>query len=352
MKNPFFFLLLSLIILFLSACQAVNPFLRDPGPEEEGLYRSSDGGETWRYLSAETNLLTLFPSVIVSDPTVPNVIYVGMGGAGLYKSWDGGNNWQSLNAGIPAEITALIRKIVFHPSDTNTLFLVGEFDQRGVVIKGVNGGQNWQQLYVELPVSSEITDFAIDNIDTDKYFAIGRARAFLVSEDAGKSWSAHYWFQGDPQRLAINPELPQVLWVGESRNGIMKSTDEGRTWLAVGTRAIPRQVNDITFNPNRNNGVYLATNNGIFYSDNEGESWELITATLPVRQQVINSLSFHPEDPDQFSLVIGNNLYTTRNHGQSWQVQEIGIAATAISLMVDPHDPEKIYVGVGVGERR
>lgn len=347
MKKTLIILLFSLSTIPLTACQAVNPFLTEDGPVEDGLYRSSDRGETWRYLSAETSLLPVLPTVIAPDPTVPNVLYVGMGGAGLYKSWDSGNSWQSLNAGIPAQLTALVRKIVFHPGDSNTLFLVGEFDQRGAVVKGVNGGENWEQLYVELPVSSEITDFAIDNIDTNKYFAIGQARAFLISEDAGESWSARYWFQGDPGHMAINPELPQVFWVGESRNGILKSTDEGRTWQEVGNRSIPREINAITFNPNRNSGVYLTTNDGIFYSDSEGEIWEMITETLPVRQQEISSISFHPDDPDQFSLVIGNNLYTTRNHGNSWQVQEIGIEANAVNLLVNPHNPETIYVGAG-----
>ena len=246
-------------LVLVSGCEIRPLGQAPPAPPTTGIYKSENAGNTWIYLSPnKANLVIGDTSVFLADPKVPSVLYWTTPGLGVYRSWNSGNNWQRLNAGL-AQQFASITDIVFAPSDTNTLFLVGNFDNIGRVVTGSNGGENWHSLYTELPSNSAITGIAVDYQNPKKLYAISTSRAFLISEDSGQTWKAVSWFTGDPVRILIHPQSPNMILVQETAGGLDLSTDQGLTWKSILPAGMTHAIYEIQFNPLINNSIFLAS---------------------------------------------------------------------------------------------
>ncbi len=126
--------------------------------EERGIFRSKDGGKTWDkilYRNAETGA-----SDLIIDPTNPNTIYAafwqisrkpyrmdsGGAGSGLFKSTDGGDTWTEItrNKGLPAGVVGKIN-ITISPVNANRLWAMVE-NKNGGLFRSENGGESWQRV--------------------------------------------------------------------------------------------------------------------------------------------------------------------------------------------------------------
>ncbi|HND89305.1 MAG TPA: hypothetical protein PK971_13300, partial [Saprospiraceae bacterium] len=198
-------------------CLAVKPDNEDvvlAGFASGGIFKSSDGGGTWKPVFEDN--LELSIGDIVFDPQHPDVVYAGTGdvnmpsqlfnGHGLYKSSDAGETWQYLGLGEQG----IISHVVVHPTNSQTLYAAVNGnpyvrnDKRGVY-KSTNGGQTWQRVH-------------------------------FVSDQAGAS------------DLVMNPQQPDVLYASywdrirsntEStvygpNSKVFKTTDGGATWTKLG----------------------------------------------------------------------------------------------------------------------
>lgn len=338
-----------LCVLLLSGCNFDSLGFNDEPPPTSGLYRSLDNGKSWQYLSARFPLLTSFAtSTLTVDPNVASTLYYAPDFAGIYKTWDNGLHWENLNEGMPVSSSATITEIIFHPNDSNHLYLVGRFDNIGRVVSGDNGGENWAFLYTDLPAGTEVTSLAVDPTKTDRLYAVGSSRPFLASDDLGHTWKALHWFDGVPNKVLIHPDAPNNIYVVEDNQNLQRSRDGGNTWEFTGPdeiEGLPQVIYSIKFRPLRPRSIYMATDIGLLFSENLGESWRSLTTRLPAFNAAISALDFHPANRDTVYLAAGNNLYITYNHGESWEVNKLGIPNVITLIHVDTIDPKIITVG-------
>ena len=216
------------------------------GPNEErGIFRSTDGGETWQkvlYKDENTGAIAL-----VFDPSNAKVIYADLWsarqgpwengawqgpGSGLYKTTDGGDTWRQLTKGLPTFEQGLGRiGIAVAPSDPNTVYATVDA-QIGGIYRSDDAGENWRRVGTDRRAWARGSDFAEIDVDPrNKETVYTSSIAVYRSTDGGKTFTA---FKGAPggddyHTLWINPDNPQILLLA-SDQGAVVSVNGGETW--------------------------------------------------------------------------------------------------------------------------
>jgi len=211
------------------------------GPNEErGVFRTTNGGQSWDkvlYVNHNTGA-----SQVELDPTDPRTVYAALWehregpwenasftgpNTGLYKSEDGGSTWRRLSRGLPA-IERGERQIIFAiaPSNPKRLYaLVGGRSTAGVY-RSEDGGGTWAQVSADRRMG---VDLRVHPTNQDVVFAAGTAS--YRSDDGGRTWTSFKGAPGgdDPQRFWINPLQPDIMLL-TSDQGATITVNGGRTW--------------------------------------------------------------------------------------------------------------------------
>ncbi|HVN68677.1 MAG TPA: hypothetical protein VMU38_03360 [Candidatus Binatia bacterium] len=218
---------------------------------DRGVYVTDDGGRTWK------QTLSVGPESGASDlamnPQNPSVIYAGIwkfqrrpwtfssGGDedGVYKSTDGGATWSKLQGhGLPAGPTGRIGLAVA-PSDGNRVYAVIE-SKDGVLWRSDDAGANWQMVSDDTRVDARFFYFsrlAVDPKNSNRVYALSFET--MLSEDGGKKFSpTAEGVHGDFHGIWIAPNDPARVMLGED-GGYALTLDGGDNWffsrnLAIG----------------------------------------------------------------------------------------------------------------------
>lgn len=246
--------------IFVAMCG--HPF----GPNQErGVFRSLDGGETWQkvlYKDENTGAMQ-----VTIDPTNPQVVYADLyevrhgpwengqwqgPGSGLYKSTDGGSTWKQLTKGLPTFEQGLGR-IGFDISRSNANILLATVDanqQNGGIYRSEDAGESWRKLGNDPRTWGRGSDFAEIKIHPKNPDIIFVANTGTYkSSDGGKTFVA---FKGAPggddyHRIWINPEQPDTM-IFAADQGATITVNGGETWSSWYNQATAQLYHVITDN--------------------------------------------------------------------------------------------------------
>ena len=217
------------------------------GPNEErGVYRSTDGGESFqKLLYIDENVGAADVALGPGDPgTVyavlwesrqgpwENGVFTGEG-SGLYKSTDGGQSWRPIKAGLPSFAEGLGRiGITVAPSDPRRMYATVEAREGAGVYRSDDAGESWRRVNADARVVARPDDAAevrVHPTDPDTVFV--PTIVTWKSTDGGKTFTA---FRGAPggddyQRIWIDPDRPDVM-ILSSDQGAVVSVNGGETW--------------------------------------------------------------------------------------------------------------------------
>lgn len=253
----------------------LEPSLTDPdtvyaGVEDAALFRSTDGGQTWKELSGLRKHGTgpqwqpgaggMCLHTIILDPKDPDRIYIAISAAGAFRTDDGGETWLPINQGLQseyipdpnAEVGHCVHHIAMHPSRPEVLFMQKHWD----VMRSDNAGELWHEVSGNLP-----TDFGFV-VDVHAY------EPDTIYVVPIKSDSEHY-----------PPDAK--LRVYRSRTG-------GNDWEAL-TNGLPQEncyVNVLrdamAVDSLESCGIYFGTTGGqVYVSPDGGDNWQAIVHDLP-----------------------------------------------------------------------
>jgi photosystem II stability/assembly factor-like uncharacterized protein len=213
------------------------------GPNEErGVFRSKDGGRTWDkvlFVSNKTGAVDLS-----MDRNNPRVIYAVMWTAerkpwtidsgseesGLYKTTDGGDTWTKLTNGLPAGLVGKIGVAVSPAAPERVWALIEAPDDRGGIYRTDNGGKTWQKVNGErrfLQRAWYYIHIYADPKNPDVVYALNTG--FYKSTDGGRTFQSIRVPHGDNHDLWINPEDPKKM-VNGNDGGANVSLDGGLSW--------------------------------------------------------------------------------------------------------------------------
>ncbi|MEM7784316.1 MAG: glycosyl hydrolase, partial [Planctomycetota bacterium] len=213
------------------------------GPNQQrGVYKSIDGGETWKrvlFTTEEAGAVDL-----ILDPSNPSVVYAttwkilrtphslesGGEGSGIWKSMDGGETWNEItrNSGLP-QGTIGISGITVSPVNSDRLWAIIEAADGGL-FKSDNAGESWQKVNDERKLRQRAWYYTRvyagpNNID-EVYVLNVR---FWRSTDSGKSFGSISTPHGDHHDLWIAPNDPDRMAIADD-GGVQISFNRGKTW--------------------------------------------------------------------------------------------------------------------------
>jgi photosystem II stability/assembly factor-like uncharacterized protein len=218
------------------------------GPNEErGIFRSTDGGATFQkvlYRDENTGGID-----VVVDPSNADVVYAALWesrqapwedgefhgpGSGLYKSTDGGTTWRQLTSGLPTYAGDRLGRIGIGiaPSQPRRLFLTVQSNQRDGLYRSDDAGETWTLINNDPYVTERGDDFAEVKVDPRNPDIVYTASVVTwKSTDGGKTFSALRGAPGgdDYHRLWINPDNPDIILLASDQGAVI-TVNGGQTW--------------------------------------------------------------------------------------------------------------------------
>jgi len=271
----------------------------------DGLFRSTDGGDSWVRIATKAQVGGTCSRVLV-DPTNPQRIHV-TGNIGYIRSIDGGNTWTTQLSGSASDLA-------LNPNNPQIIYVARHYLG---VYRSTDGGGSFAQLTNGLPstgVNRIILAIAASNPDT-VYTAIinGSAglRGLYKTTNGGDSWSIKNntpdfpspqgWYDAC---LQVDPTDQDTVYAGGvfpsyAVAGVIKSTNGGDNWTDVtigsGGGQLHPDMHAIAFGPDGT--VWIGNDGGVWKSNDGGQSWINTNATLTVTQNY--QIALHPTDPAQ-----------------------------------------------------
>ena len=216
------------------------------GPNEmRGVYRTTDGGATWKQVLKRSN--TVGAVDIAMDPGNPRVLYASMWeisrkpwrmdsggpGSGLFKSTDGGDTWTEIShaPGLPRGVQGRIG-VTVSPVNTERVWALVEATDGGL-FRSDNGGRTWTKVNDSNDLKQRAWYYAhifADTKNADMVYALNVG--IYRSIDGGRTFSALRPPHGDNHGLWIAPNDPNRM-IESNDGGATITRDGGRTWSSL-----------------------------------------------------------------------------------------------------------------------
>jgi len=248
----------------------LEPSLDDPdtcyaGVEDAALFRTTDGGVTWRELAGlrghesgpnwSPGAGGMCLHTIVLDPDDKDRIFCAISAAGAFRSDDRGETWKPINQGLhsdfipdpTAEVGHCVHRIAIHPTNPNTLFMQKHWD----VMRSDDAGDTWREVSGNLP-----SDFgfpiAVHSHEPDTIYVVpilsdslhyppdGKLRVYR-SRSGGEDWEAlanglpqeHCYVNVLRDAMAVDTASPCGIYFGTTGGQVYASNDDGDNWEAI-----------------------------------------------------------------------------------------------------------------------
>lgn len=218
------------------------------GPNKErGLYKTTDGGKTWvntKFINEDTGFID-----VAIDPENPKTLYAaayqrrrrgwgfngGGPGSGLYKTTDGGETWVLITNDLPTGITGRIGVDICR-NNPSIVYAIIEHNEGGV-FRSDDKGFTWKKMSSTNPRPMYYSQIRIDPNNDQRIWVLGAQ--MYMSKDGGKNFDTDYvtGIHGDHHAMWINPNDSNHMVVG-SDGGIYFSFDRGKTWDFVNSLPI------------------------------------------------------------------------------------------------------------------
>ncbi len=265
--------------------------------EERGVYKSSDGGLTWKnllYVNAKTGCADL-----VMDPNNPNILYASMwefrrsgwsfesGGSNsaLYKSVDGGINWNKIHNGFPSGKLGRLG-IALAPSNSKILYTVieAEKEERKGLYRSDDAGASWKQLNNDFGITVRPFYFSRIVVDPkDENVIVKAGLTGSISRDGGKTFKNLGNMHSDIHDIAFSIKDSDIMYAGTD-GGVYRSMDGGTTMEIVENLPLSQFYHVSTDNQTPYNVYGGLQDNGAWYGPSsspggvEARDWNSVGA--------------------------------------------------------------------------
>ena len=302
------------------------------------------------------------------DYSNSDILYAATIGAGLFISTNGAAQWKEIS---PTAVCDAYHVIRIDPKNPKRIFAGGH--KSGVWISS-DRGASWKLVGLE---GLTIADLAIDPTNTNRIFVLVPDGVYRNTDIENTPWEHVFdytrfvqnisvelgldklWRYSRFQKIAINPHNPSTIFIGARwEGGYHFSTDGGQTWKHEWISGIFRRVDPILFHPSDAEVIYVGTHHqGMFKSYNSGRSWVAMSRGLEPQIRtpfygayLVCGLARDPSNLAVFYTGSDYSNWKTIDGGRTWK--ELGETLTcefARTFAVDPLRSNIVYAGTNVG---
>lgn len=361
-----FIVIIGIVIMstLLSSVFDISLFKR-PGGSTEGILRSDDAGETWEARGIlKDNEKKDFARITVTDfvfePANPEIIYLITQGESVYRSEDAGEIWDQItdeNGGLLPN--ALVFDISIEETNRDKIYLAVSQGLRGQVLKSVDKGAHFEEIYVTALEGEVVHAVAIDYYEPQTIYAGTSTGLLLESIDQGDSWRTVEQFSSGVLDIILNPRDTRTMYVVREGGVVSKSVDKGLIWVDIDLPSAPGGVPEFSLfpkkigsggftsfslNPSNPSHIFVVSGAGIFESLDAGGTFGEITTIIPTGTLPIHSFAIDPTNSRIMYLGVEGKIYKTLDGGRSWQIKGIPSLAKVSQILIDPANPQRVYI--------
>jgi len=215
---------------------------------DRGVYRTTDGGRTWSKVLFVDTLTGIVD--MARDGGDPNTVYAaayqrlrqpwgfngGGAGSGIYRSTDGGRTWKRLTQGLPTGEMGRIG-LATSAHTRGLVYAVVEHATRGGIYRSTDSGDHWQRMSDQNSRPAYYSSLYVDPTDDSRLYLL--TRWFYTSEDAGKTWRTlpteptyDVGLKGDYHAMWIDPGDSRHFYLAGD-GGLYESWDRGATYVRI-----------------------------------------------------------------------------------------------------------------------
>lgn len=298
-------------------------------------FRTADNGARWSNFNTN-NYYGIYDYAF--HPNDPAIIF-GVSNKGVVKTIDGGDTWNLLPNPPAAQS---YNSIEIDPQNPNTIYL-GFRDPNsanvGKLAVSTNGGQTWavnNQLSVG---SSAIFRIYVSPVNSQLIYAVTDFAAYKTI-DGGATWTRLTTIALTfIQDFAVNPSNSSILYIAQANSGggIHRSIDGGATWSRMSNGISGAYAVFVEINPQQPATVYARTQDGVFKTTNNGDSWAAMTVP-----QIAGTFTADPFSATTLYMAgaLDNNsvpgIFRSTDGGASWQFFNQGFSGRGSCGLIEP----------------
>lgn len=348
---------LSQDIIWSLAVDPVSPNILYASTLWNGVFRSTDSGNSWSPINSGLNYPITFSVTI--DPASPSTLYLGTAAGGVYKSTNGGAFWSQKIQGMK---NTYMFGLVPHPDSADIIYAGRCYAEPGAFFfRSIDGGQNWTSLTALVNVG--LTSLIIDPADYHVFYT-GAIKAMVKTTDHGATWillDTLFFSEERVPSMAIDHFATNIIYAGiyivdpDTGISVRKSTDYGISWneVAFFPKTVQSNALDpesdilhggaVAVSPLSSSIIYAGAFGGVHRSTDGGNIW----TPQGLMNEAIFSLEINPDSEDIiYAGCESGKVYKSTDSGNNWLQIDPGWSPAMITdILVDPSSTNNIYVG-------
>jgi photosystem II stability/assembly factor-like uncharacterized protein len=338
-----------------------------------GIYESLNGGEKWTKIPGIPSS-SRRTKALLRNPTDKNQVYAGTT-EGFWLSSNGGKTWA-----LTTQRELEVNSISVHPDEPNKVYIAT--NNYGLMVS-VDGGKNFAISNGNL-TSRFMMNITADIQRPNRFYATSKNTAtgggfFFVSDDSGITWKPSVQnlsvIRTVPFTFLQDTVSPNTLYLG-TNIGMYQSLDRGNSWIQLKTpKIIPAKkvvakkgkksakpavvvagikrvggftdtVNLLAYANDGKNGMFAATNNGLFRTNNINGGWDKFSLGVGIDDRIFSVASSAKMPQRIFAGTTNSGLVVSEDSGLTWnKVATLPVLVPVVEIEIDPQDENLIYVG-------
>ena len=313
-----------------------------------GIYKTTDGGDNW----IETNTdfkgrgsFSWYFGQVRVHPTKPETVFVL--DVPMLKSSDSGFNWNfSYGYSGPSQLHVDHHALAFHPTNPNYILSGND----GGINISQDGGVSWSQP-IELPIT-QFYEIGLDVLNPQRFYG-GTQDNNTIRTLTGSDNDWDRIFGGDGFYVTVDPNNPNIIYAESQFGGLGKSIDGGNSFSSARSGIdLDEPTNwstPVVMDPNNSEVVYYGTHS-LYRTENGADSWLKISPKLTdhneeTRLGTITTIAVAPTNSDV--IYVGtddSHVWVSSDYGVTWEDISANLPYRWVTrVVVDPNDENIVY---------
>jgi photosystem II stability/assembly factor-like uncharacterized protein len=335
-------------MFLFSGCGVSTPAATSPTAQMASatVLRSDDSGATWlpkTKIDDKNNISGINVLSMAIDPQDGSNIYLGSESNGIYESKDSGETWTA----VP--FADKVYGLAIDHQNPDNIYASGVYNGRAKIFKQSGAGQDWKEIYTEPSNGTVISSLAISPVNPLVLYAGTSAGVLIKSIDGGQNWINLKSAGAPVTSIVFDHASDSHVFFGIFQGAVLETKDGGATISQLtpknSSSANISNVMTVVADPFQPGVFYVGTNSGIIkcLADSTCSAMNIISssAASPIRAIAIN-----PANSKEIIYSSAKAIYKSTDGGVQWSTVQLDTNKEISILNYDPNDSTKIYAGL------